>query len=71
LFDAIPIDVPAPAPTPAPVCAPAAPTERELEADRRDLARALAQVVKPQCSAPYSGEIDADACINFTDNQKE
>ncbi|HST79388.1 MAG TPA: hypothetical protein VLN58_12940 [Verrucomicrobiae bacterium] len=46
-------------------------SEREMEADRRDLARTLAQVLKPQRPAPYSGEIDADACINFIDNQKE
>ena len=58
---------------PATVTTPAIPelSERELEADRRDLARTLAQVLKPQRPPPYSGEIDADACINFIDNQKE
>jgi hypothetical protein len=63
LFTAISV----PAPTPAMT----EPSERELEADRRDLARTLAQVLKPQRPSPYSGEIDADACINFIDNQKE
>ncbi|KAG0248112.1 hypothetical protein BGZ95_008217, partial [Linnemannia exigua] len=66
-FEAMPIAAPAPAPASAPV----EPTERELEADRRDLAHTLAQVLKPQRPAPYSGAIDADACINFIDNQKE
>lgn len=58
---------------PISVTTPAAPTlsERELEADRRDLARTLAQVLKPQRPTAYSGAIDADACINFIDNQKE
>lgn len=63
LFNAIPISAPTPA--------MAEPSERELEADRRDLARTLAQVLKPQRPSPYSGAIDADACINFIDNQKE
>ncbi|KAF9103311.1 hypothetical protein BGX30_009166, partial [Mortierella sp. GBA39] len=49
----------------------AMPSEQELEADRSDLARTLAQALKPQRPSPYSGEIDADACINFIDNQKE
>ncbi|KAF9924412.1 hypothetical protein KVV02_000570 [Mortierella alpina] len=57
------------APTPAP--APAAPTERELQAERRDVVRTLAQVLKPQRPPPYAGEIDADACNNFIDNQRE
>jgi hypothetical protein len=46
-------------------------TEREAEADRRDLARTLNQILKPQRPEPYAGEIDADACNNFIDNQKE
>jgi hypothetical protein len=50
---------------------PAPPTERELAADSRDLARTLAQVLKPQRPSPYAGEIDADACNNFIDNQRE
>jgi len=50
---------------------PVAPTERELAADNRDLARTLAQVLKPQRPSPYAGEIDADACNNFIDNQRE
>ena len=54
-----------------PIPATTEPSEREMEADRRDLARTLAQVLKPQRPSPYSGEIDADACINFIDNQKE
>ncbi|KAG0272930.1 hypothetical protein BGZ96_005102, partial [Linnemannia gamsii] len=62
-FNTIPISVTTPA---APT-----PSERELEADRRDLARTLAQVLKPQRPTAYSGAIDADACINFIDNQKE
>lgn len=66
-FEAMPIATPAPAPASVPLEL----TERELEADRRDLARTLAQVLKPQRPAPYSGAIDADACINFIDNQKE
>lgn len=62
---------PALAPAPVPAPAPTAPTEWELEADRRDLACTLAQVLKPQRPAPYAGEIDANACNNFIDNQKE
>ncbi|KAG0352575.1 hypothetical protein BGX24_007519, partial [Mortierella sp. AD032] len=65
-FDAIPI-----AATTTTTSAPAEPTARELEAERRDVVRTLTQVLKPQRPAPYSGEIDADACINFIDNQKE
>lgn len=66
LFDAMPVAAP-----PVSDPTPPAPTERELAADRRDLARTLAQVLKPQRPAPYAGEIDADACNNFIDNQKE
>jgi len=55
-------------PTAAP---PATLTDREILADRRDLARTLAQVLKPNRPPPYSGEIDADACNNFIDNQRE
>lgn len=68
-FAAMTVEAATPAPPLAP--APSAPTERELAADRRDLARTLAQVLKPQRPAPYAGEIDADACNNFIDNQKE
>jgi hypothetical protein len=60
-----------PAPAPASALTPPVPTERELAADRRDLARTLAQVLKPQRPTPYAGEIDADACNNFIDNQRE
>jgi hypothetical protein len=76
LAAAVPATVPAAAPAAAPAATPAAtppapPTDRELEADRRDLARTLAQVLKPQRPTPYAGEIDADACNNFIDNQRE
>lgn len=46
-------------------------TERELQADQRDLARTLNKILKPQNPPPYSGAIDADACQNFIDNQEE
>ncbi len=58
-------------PASAPATAPSLPTDRELAADQRDLARTLAVVLKPQRPTPYAGEIDADACNNFIDNQKE
>jgi hypothetical protein len=51
--------------------APVQLSERDLEADRRDLARTLNQILKPQRPEPYAGEVDADACLNFIDNQKE
>jgi len=61
----------APPPGPIPPPAPAPPSQREVEADRRDLARTLHQILKPQRPEPYAGEVDADACNNFIDNQKE
>ncbi|KAG0008476.1 hypothetical protein BGZ81_004054, partial [Podila clonocystis] len=36
-----------------------------------DLARTLAVVLKPAKPEPYTGLIDADACLNFIDNQAE
>ena len=62
---------PAPVPTLLSASAAARPSEREIAADRRDLARTLNQVLKPQRPEPYAGEVDADACLNFIDNQKE
>jgi len=46
-------------------------SERELEADHRDLVRTLNKVLKPQRPSPYRGEHDADSCQNFIDNQEE
>lgn len=46
-------------------------TEREFQADQRDLARTLNKILKPQNPPPYSGAIDADECQNFIDNQEE
>lgn len=38
---------------------------------RNDEARTLATVLKPSRPKPYTGAIDADACLNFIDNQAE
>lgn len=38
---------------------------------RNDEARTLATVLKPTKPKPYTGAIDADACLNFIDNQEE
>jgi len=38
---------------------------------RNDDARTLAAVLKPAKPEPYTGLIDADACLNFIDNQEE
>ncbi|CAO3567004.1 unnamed protein product [Mortierella alpina] len=38
---------------------------------RNDEARTLATVLKPSKPKPYTGAIDADACLNFIDNQAE
>jgi hypothetical protein len=38
---------------------------------RNDEARTLATVLKPSKPKPYTGAIDADACLNFIDNQEE
>lgn len=51
--------------------AAAAVTQREVDADNRDLARTLHTILKPQRPPTYSGAIDADAALNFLDNQKE
>ncbi|KAG0243118.1 hypothetical protein BG011_003187 [Mortierella polycephala] len=47
------------------------PSEREIAAESRDLVRTLNKVLKPQTPPPYKGELDADACQNFIDNQEE
>jgi hypothetical protein len=67
----VPATAPAPAPVFIPVPAMTQPTQREVDADRRDLARTINQILKPQRPEPYAGEIDADGCNNFIDNQKE
>ncbi|KAG0248184.1 hypothetical protein BGZ95_008166, partial [Linnemannia exigua] len=56
------LETPAPAP---------GPTRLEMEAANRDLARTLHKILKPQTPEPYTGDIDADACHNFIDNQEE
>ncbi|KAF9176373.1 hypothetical protein BGZ51_000829 [Haplosporangium sp. Z 767] len=49
----------------------AEPTDLERQAAVLDLTRTLATVLKPQKPEPYEGAIDADACLNFIDNQEE
>jgi hypothetical protein len=47
------------------------PSQYEIEAANRDYARTLHKILKPLTPLPYAGEIDADACHNFIDNQEE
>ncbi|KAF8942887.1 hypothetical protein BGZ46_006637, partial [Entomortierella lignicola] len=37
----------------------------------RDIAKTLAVIVKPSKPEPYAGAIDAEACLNFLENQAE
>ncbi|KAF8908300.1 hypothetical protein BGZ58_006112, partial [Dissophora ornata] len=45
--------------------------QAEKQAEARDVARTLATVLKPAKPDAYDGAIDADACLNFLDNQAE
>jgi len=47
------------------------PSQREIQADNRDLARTLHKILKPQTPPTYDGAIDADECLNFIENQEE
>ncbi|KAF9398337.1 hypothetical protein BGZ94_006035, partial [Podila epigama] len=46
-------------------------TQRELDADVRDTARTLHKPLKPTTPCAYSGQVDADACTNFIENQED
>jgi hypothetical protein len=46
-------------------------SQLEIEAANRGYARTLHKILKPPTPSPYAGEIDADACHNFIDNQEE
>ena len=52
---------------------PAASSSMDMQAAllRNDDARTFAAVLKPAKPEPYTGLIDADACLNFIDNQAE
>ncbi|KAG0194979.1 hypothetical protein BGX28_002683, partial [Mortierella sp. GBA30] len=46
-------------------------SQREIDAENRDVARTIHKIIKPTPPVTYHGEVDADACLNFIDNQEE
>ncbi|KAG0195701.1 hypothetical protein BGX31_005955, partial [Mortierella sp. GBA43] len=50
---------------------PSQPSQLDLDADNRDRARTLHKILKPKTPSAYHGQVDADACTNFIENQED